>query len=546
MNVGQFLFDCLKDAGITEIFGVPGDYNFSLLDILEHDKNINFVNCRNELNAGYAADGYARIKGLGALITTFGVGELSACNAIAGAYSESVPIIHIVGAPNSMVQKEHKHMHHSLLDGNFDVFKKVYENITAYTAVVTCENAGIEIPNAVQVALETKKPVYLVVAMDIAMMPVRSRAATPGAKQTDRPALKEALKKITDLLQQAKRPVLIPDVFVARYGLEEKVEQLAESMKIPVVNMMMGKGAFNERHPNYKGFYCGKLGSEAIRELVETADCIIAIGAVWDDYNTGLFTAQINPLVVINIMPDDVKVGAAVYPNVLIQDLLDQFPVKACPALTAMPTLPFPFEENTPGEDKALSAKAYYPEIQQMIKEDDIIVAEAGTFVWGLAQVRLKEKVAYLAQGGWGSIGYALPAAFGAGTAAPKRRVLLFTGEGSLQINVQELSSMLGNGCRPIIFVLNNKGYTIEKEINQPSKTDYNNIPNWNYRKLPEVFGGEAYAIQVRTNKEFHEAIVEAEKVCHKKLCLIEMITEPMDVPEIMQKMHEVVKATQG
>ncbi|WKB36107.1 thiamine pyrophosphate-dependent enzyme [Terrilactibacillus sp. S3-3] len=203
----------------------------------------------------------------------------------------------------------------------------------------------------------------------------------------------------------------------------------------------------------------------------------------------------------------------AVYPNVLIQDLLEEFPLKACPSLIAMPKLPFPYDENTLNENKPLSAKDYYPEIQQMIKEDDIVITESGTFAWGLAQVKLKGKVTYLAQGGWGSIGYALPAAFGAYMAAPKRRVLLFTGEGSLQINVQELSSMLDNGCKLIIFVLNNKGYTIEKEINQPSKTDYNNnIPNWDYQKLPEAFGREAYTVQVRTNKAFHDAVIEAEK----------------------------------
>lgn len=150
------MFDCLKLEGITEIFGVAGDYNFTLLDTLECYNGIRFIEGRNELNSGYAADGYARIKGISALITTFGVGELSACNAIAGANSEHVPIIHIVGAPPEKDQKEHKLMHHTLMDGNFDVFRKVYEQITAYTAVLTPENAKIEIQTAIRIAKEKK------------------------------------------------------------------------------------------------------------------------------------------------------------------------------------------------------------------------------------------------------------------------------------------------------------------------------------------------------------------------------------------------------
>lgn len=107
-TLGQYLYDCLKGEGITEIFGVPGDYNFSLLDTLEEYEGIEFINGRNELNVGYAADAYARVKGISALITTFGVGEMSACNAVAGAYSEDVPLIHIVGSPKSMMQKRRR------------------------------------------------------------------------------------------------------------------------------------------------------------------------------------------------------------------------------------------------------------------------------------------------------------------------------------------------------------------------------------------------------------------------------------------------------
>ncbi|MFT8317629.1 MAG: thiamine pyrophosphate-binding protein [Sporolactobacillus sp.] len=545
MKVGDYLLNCLKEVGITEIFGVPGDYNFSLIDLLEKDQSLRFIPCRNELNAGYAADGYARMKGFGALITTFGVGELSACNAIAGAFSESVPLIHLVGAPKMMAQRLHKKMHHTLLDGNFDTFRKMVEPITAYAARVTPENAALEIPNAIQKAAETRKPVYLTIPIDVVTQEMEPRSEKMIAWQTNEHSLKEALKEIVARLHRAKSPVLISEVFVARYGLKEKVEQIAAEMNIPVVTMMMGKGSFDESLPEFKGFYCGKLGSDAVGQLVESADCVIAFGAIWDDYNTGLFTAAINPLSVINLLPDAVQIGRTVYPAIRIQDILNVFPSSEWKASDPLAAIPFPFEQENskaPAADSELSAASYYPLFQTLIQEKDIVVAESGTFAWGMAQVRLKRNTTFIAQGGWGCIGYALPAALGACIAAPDRRVLLFTGDGSMQLNVQELSTFLENGCRPIIFVLNNQGYTIEKYLNNRSNAAYNRIPLWNYQQLPKVFNHEAFTVQVHTQDELVQAIQQAVNQQQKKLCLIEMMADPMDAPEIIHRMHQVVQ----
>jgi indolepyruvate decarboxylase len=544
-TVGQFLFDNLKKEGVTEIFGVPGDYNFSLLDILDHYQGINFVNCCNELNAGYAADGYSRVKGLGALITTFGVGELSACNAIAGSYCESVPVVHIVGAPKTMVMKEHRKMHHTLLNGDFDVFRRVYQNLTAYTAWVTAQNAAIEIPAAICKAKETKKPVYLVVAIDVPPMKMLKRDFIPEPKKTSSSSLQEALALIRPMIAKSKQPVLISDLFVLRCGLETQAQQLADKLNIPVVTMMMGKGSYDESRDNFIGFYCGKLGCEQVRITVESADCVLSLGAVWDDYNTGLFTAALNPLNVIEIKPGCVKIGKAVFEHILMEDILDELIKSSVPKNVAIPAVRFPFDDTAMTGSGQLTAKYYYPRFQKMLREGDIIVAEAGTLANGLAQLRLKKGVTYITQGGWGCIGYATPAAFGAAVAAQNRRVLLFTGDGSLQLTVQELSSMLKNGCKPIIFVLNNNGYTIEKYINTPLKTGYNCIPNWDYTMLPEAFGNSVYVKRVSTEKELDEAVIQAEEQCKTRMCLIEMIAPPMDAPEIVHKMRQVLEEMQ-
>jgi len=540
-TVGQYLFDCLKLEGITEIFGVAGDYNFTLLDTLERYNGIKFIEGRNELNSGYASDGYARIKGISALITTFGVGELSACNPIAGAFSENVPIIHIVGSPPEKDQKEHKLMHHTLMDGNFDHFRKMYEQITAYSAVLTPENAMIEIPTAIRIAKEKKKPVYLIVADDLVAKSILVREApVPLQRTSNTQTLQAATDHVRQLLDRSKRPVILVDVKTMRFGLQHAVLQLADAMNVPVASMLFGKGAFDEAHPNYIGMYLGSFGSTEVQDIVENADCIIAIGLVLADNNTANFTAKLNTLKIVDVQPDIVKVGEAVYPNVLATDMLNAVKNIGYKNQEFENKVTFPYSQSKTKTDESLKAAGYYPIFHHMLKKDDIVVVETGTLYNGMAEVRLPSNVTYIGQGGWGSIGYATPSTFGASIAAPERRVLLFTGDGSLQLTAQEISTMHYYGMTPIIFVLNNNGYTIEKYLNVKTKNqEYNKIPQWSYTKLAEAFGGNAFTAIVRTNGELEQAIKQADKERAKRLCIIEMIVEdPMDAPENMKRMR--------
>lgn len=544
-TVGQYLFDCLKLEGITEIFGIAGDYNFTLLDTLECYKGIRFIEGRNELNAGYSADGYARIKGMSALITTFGVGELSACNAIAGANSEYVPIIHIVGAPPENDQKEHKLMHHTLMDGNFDVFRNMYEQITAYSAVLTPENAKIEIPAAIQIAKEKKKPVYLVVADDLVTKPIKNRVEPTQERPTSNlKTLHAAVNHVHKLLDRAHRPVILVDVKTMRFGLQAAIQQLADTMNVPVATMMYGKGGFDETHPNYVGMYLGSFGDSEVQSKVENADCIIAIGMVLADTNTASFTAKLNQLITVNIQPDMVKIAEAEYPNVLAADMLLAIQNVGYKGQGLVEKMSFPYDQLNTNTDAPLIAANYYPRFQQMLKEEDIVVVETGTFYNGMAEVRLPSDVIYIGQGGWQSIGYAIPSAFGAIMAVPERRVLLFTGDGALQLTAQEISTMLYYGCKPIIFVLNNDGYTIEKYLNVKTKNQkYNKIPQWSYTKLAEVLGGDAFTATVRTYGELDQAINQIEIENTKKLCIIEMIVkDSMDAPRYMKKMRNYME----
>lgn len=542
-TIGSFLYDCLSNEGITDIFGVPGDYNFSLLNALEEYGSIKFVNCCNELNAGYAADAYARVKGISALITTFGVGELSTCNAIAGSYCESVPVIHIIGGPKTAVQQEHKQMHHTLLNGDFEVFKNLYGFISQYTAKITPENAAVEIPTAIAAAKESKKPVYLLIASDIVNKPIVQRDVNISKKQTSQPSLQAAVQHISSTMDQSQNPVLLSGIHVSRYNLQARVQQLAEKINLPVATMMMGKGSFDERHKNFIGLYAGSLGNTQVQNIVETSDCVLAVGTNWSDYNTGIFTARINPVKLIDIQPNKVSVGMTVYENVLIQDILSELPGRINKQMPSIPQVNFSYENDYPYMEEPVTARYYYPRIQKMLRENDILVADAGSFQFGSALFKLPRGATYITQGGWGSIGYGTPATFGACMADKNRRVILFVGDGSNQMTVQEFSSMLVNKCKPIIFLVNNSEYTIEKYLNAaPKPAPYNNIASWDYSKLLEAFGGDFFSAKVHTNKELDAAIKQAETLCSQKLCLIELFAPQMDAPEIVHKMKSVVE----
>ncbi|KPU44831.1 indole-3-pyruvate decarboxylase [Oxobacter pfennigii] len=542
-TVGEYLFDCLFNEDITEIFGVPGDYNFPLLDILERNETIKFINCRNELNAGYAADGYSRIKGMGALITTFGVGELSAINAVAGSYSEQVAVIHIVGAPKTMLQNEHKLMHHTLLDGNYDVFRKIYESVTAYTAAITAENAEIEIPRAIEIAKNMKKPVYLVFALDIVEQITVPRNIPLPQNHSNKESLNEAVNKIKQMVDASQKPVLLSGALVARHNLQAQIIEIIEKMNMPVSTMMMGKGSIDESHKNYVGLYAGDLGNQDAKAIIESADLIFAIGTMWTDNNTGSFTANINPAVTIEIQPEFTKIGMAVYENILMADMLSEIAKIAYKKYDVLQDTSFPYDEIEVGMYENISAKYYYPKFQQFLKENDIVISDAGTFSPGLSLLRLPKGVQFIFQPAWGSIGYATPAALGAALAAKNRRILLFTGDGSFQFTVQAMSSIVQYGCKIIVFLLNNNFYTIEAYLNTPQESQYNNIPEWDYAGLLKAFKGDVFFKNVSTNKEFDEALEETEQHQNKKICFIEMNAEPLDAPYIVHKMHQMIEA---
>jgi pyruvate decarboxylase/indolepyruvate decarboxylase len=544
-TVGDYLVLRLGQIGIKHIFGVAGDYNMEFLDFIVNQPGIELVTTCNELNAAYAADGYGRINGIAALVTTFGVGELSAINGIAGAYAEHVPVVAITGSPATKIQSSGSLVHHTFGTGDFSMFAQMYEKVTAAQAYLTPENATAEIDRVLGICLLKKLPVYISLPMDVATIevaPPLDLFESP-VLQSDRATLASAVDASVTMLDKAEKPVILADVGVDRYRLHQQLRDLLAATGYPYATLSMGKGLLEETHPQFIGIYNGAISEDYVRRRIEEADCVLSIGVLMTDFNTGKFSAKLDPSRTIEVHGQDLKIGRTAYNNVAMQDFLPALSkrlqhrnAEKLDLKPAVENLDAGFTtEFQPNSTAAITQQRFWQRLAHFLKEDDIIVAETGTCLFGASVVPLPQGTTFVGQVLWGSIGYSLGSLLGCCVAAPQRRSILLIGDGSFQMTAQELSTILRYDLKPIIFLINNDGYTIERDIHG-AKMPYNDIQRWNYHKLPEIFALDSWSVKVSTESELESALQTASQ-SRDKLAFIEVVMDKMDSPEILLKM---------
>ncbi len=534
-TVSDYLLQRLEQAGIRHLFGVPGDYNLQFLDSVIAHPAITWVGCANELNAAYAADGYGRCQGAAALLTTFGVGELSAINGIAGSYAEYVPVIQIVGAPALTVQQQGECVHHSLGDGDFHPFLRMAQEVNAATAVLTAENAAAEIDRVVSVALHEHRPGYLLLAVDVAaaaIIPPLARAE-PHSENADVAAAFAAAAE--RLLAPAQRVALLADFLAARWGVAAQLAGLRELRAIPAATLLMGKGVLNEQQAGFVGTYAAAGSSVAIRQAIEATDVTLCAGVRFTDTLTAGFTQQLPSERLIDIQPFYTSVAGERFVLTMKEALAALQPVyqRHCQRWATGESMKC--EENQQIAAGIITQQAFWQAIQHFLLPGDIILADQGTAAFGTAALQLPEGAQLLVQPLWGSIGYTLPAAFGAQTARPDRRVILIIGDGSAQLTIQELGSMQRDGQRPVIFLINNDGYTVERAIHGPEQR-YNDIARWNWTALPQAMSleGAAQSWRVSETAQLEAAMAVVSETA--RLSLIEVVMEKQDLPPLLRK----------
>ncbi|OAA49538.1 Pyruvate decarboxylase/indolepyruvate decarboxylase [Metarhizium rileyi] len=544
--VSEYLFRRLYQVGVRSVHGVPGDYNLVALDYLPKC-GLKWVGSVNELNAAYAADGYARVKQIGALITTFGVGELSAINGVAGAFSEHIPVVHIVGYPSTLSQRDGMLLHHTLGNGDFNVFANMSTQITCQVAKLNNpSDIADQIDHALRECWVHSRPVYITLPTDMVQAQVEgARLESPidlSEPRNDPEREDYVVDVILRYLNAAKNPLLLVDAGAIRHRVLSEVHDLVSKSDLPVFVTPMGKGAMNEQHANFGGVYAGD-GSHPpeVKGIVESSDLIISIGALKSDFNTAGFSYRTSQLNSIDLHNDHCAVRYSTYPGVrmkgVLQKIIEQIDSKQ---LNIHPSPTVQNEVKDHHDESATITQAWFwPRLGEFLSDRDIVITETGTASFGIWDTKFPPGVTALSQVLWGSIGWSVGACQGAALATrdmnEKRRTILLVGDGSFQLTAQELSTMVRHELNPIIFVICNEGFTIERFIHGMDAS-YNDIANWDNQALVDVFGGQGKAqkFTVKTKSELNSLLGNPNFKAANELQFVELHMPKKDAPRAL------------
>ena len=532
-TIGGYLIQRLQDYGVSDVFGIPGDFVLQFYGMLT-DSPIRVVGTTREDCAGYAADGYARVHGMGAVCVTYCVGGLSLCNSIAGAYAEKSPVIVISGAPGMEERRSDPLLHHRVRD--FNTQREVFEKITVANASLDDPlTAFREIDRCFEAAARYKRPVFLELPRDR----VQTEALFPHKAKIDKPvsdkdALREAVEEAVGAINSAKRPVIIAGVEIHRFGLQDVVLKLAEEHDIPICATLLGKSVVSEKHPLYLGVYEGAMGREDVRQFVEGSDCVILLGAFMTDINLGIYTAHLDPSKCIYATSEKLRIRHHHFHDVLLHDFLrglnkaNLHPPKAVmPRNREIDDGPFVLKP-----DANITVRQLFRRINELLDDTMVVVADVGDSLFASADLTIHNRTDFLSPAYYTSMGFAIPAALGVQVANRDRRPIVIVGDGAFQMTCLELSTTVKLGFNPIVLVLNNKGYTTERFLQEGP---FNDIPNWSYHRLPDLLGG-GWGFEVRTEGELDQAL-KAALNNQDNFSLLNIHLEPNDISPALARL---------
>ena len=557
-SVVTYALDRLADLGIGHVFGVPGDYSFPINDAVEEHSRLSWVPSANELNAAYAADGYARRRGAAVVCTTYGVGELSALNGLMGAMAERLPVFHLVGTPSLRIVRQGLICHHTLGDRAYARFEAISASASCVSARLTPDNVVVELERVIDKALEESRPAYLTFPMDLALMPITGTPiqGSPLGQIDQHDSVGKELEAVLDLLEAritaASNPVVLPTITLKRFGLVPALEHFLEASGLAYATTPMDKSLLSEDHPAFLGMYNGHRSTPAtLCKVVEGADLLLDLGGlVLEDLNTGLWSGSLDSSRLIAVHADWVQAGHQVFTSVSISDVLagltERFR-KATQRLSCWgehrvvkPDGLLPFSE---AMDQPSSSASFYPLLQQFLRPTDLLVSDTGTCLLKLNSIRLPAGVAMESQTLWSSIGWGTPSALGCALAEPERRVVLVTGDGAHQLTMQEIGVMGFTDVKPVVIVLNNGLYGVEALISETGHA-YNDLPPWRYAEIPSTLGCEGWWCgRAATVAELEEALSSIN--AHQGAAYLEVVipaeeSQPLE-EEVIETMHQTM-----
>ena len=510
VSIGQYLINRLQDYGLRDVFGIPGDYVLSFYSMLEKSP-INVVGCTREDCAGFAADAYARINGMGCVCVTYCVGGLSVCNSLAGAFAEKSPVVLISGAPGLNERVNNPLLHHKVRD--FHTQLQVFEKLCIATAELNDPLLAFsEIDRVLDAADRFKRPVYIEIPRDMVnVVPPVAHAYRREVQTSEPQAMAEAIREAADRLKNAQRPMIIAGIEIHRFGLQDLVLKLAEQAQIPLAATLLGKSVVPEKHPLYIGLYEGAMGRAEVTEYVEESDCVLLLGAFMTDINLGIYTAKLDVSKCIYVTSEQLQISHHYYHHLPLEEFLSGLiAAKPQPAIREIP------ESLKPRAARPFEAKPEQPlQISRMIKAIDerlddqtIVIADIGDSLFAATELCIHSRTDFLSPAYYTSMGFSVPAAVGACFAKPDKRVVVLCGDGAFQMTGSELSTLVRNKFSPILIILDNHGYGTERYLHA-GDWKYNEILPWNYYRLPDLYGaGKGYL--VNTEGEFLAALESA------------------------------------
>lgn len=540
-TVGQYLADRLHELGIRHLFAIPGDYCAEWVhEYVEKNPDIERIGSTNEINAGYAADGYARMNGIGAACVTYSVGAFSLLNPIAGAYVERVPVVVINGAPSPKKRLQFRETgfqwHHLIDDQNTDL--RVYENVTcAAERIGDPERAPGQIDSALRACIRDSRPIYLETLEDVYDLPCDPPDAPldvqPG-QRSDPDECENAVEAVTHHLERADSVIVWGGVEIERYNLQAEFQALVEELDVPYVTSLLGKGLLSEENPHFAGVFDGKGSPAPVQKQVADADYVLGLGAWLTDENllgwmfdTGPATLAYRDVVrdVSSAESNSGRQRTKVYTAVGLRDLIGELQAAAVEhratvdgTATAVRTRQR-VEEQAPDvdveADDQITYQGFYDAVADHVPDDAVVMGGTGLNFFGSLELPVDTASGFVSQAAYADIGYVTPASVGVDLESDDRRVMVFAGDGGFQMTAQCIGTMAEEGLDPIIFVVNNGVYGIEQWLADPSVFGNEEpfyplavLQDWNYSKLPEAFGGKGW--RVNTYGELESAIESA------------------------------------
>ncbi len=509
VSIGDYLIRRLMDYGVRDLFGIPGDYVLGFYSLLEKSP-IKIVGCTREDCAGFAADAYARVNGIGAVCVTYCVGGLSLCNSIAGAYAEKSPVVVISGSPGLHERYNNPLLHHRVRD--FQTQSEIFRRLSVAHAELDDPSAALQrIDQVLDAVVRYRRPGYIEIPRDMVDV-VPKGTHTPRSTQpvSNGAALNEAVAEAVRRISRSARPVILAGVEIHRFGLQDKLLALAESAGIPITTTMLGKSVIAETHPLFAGLYEGAMGRQEVTELVEQSDCVILLGAFMTDVNLGIYTANLDPTRCIYATSEALRISHHHFDGVLLSDFIERLADAhlKVPPQTLPPRPDLAEMAPEPRPNQPISIRWMMDRLNRALDDSSVVIADIGDALFASSELVIHRRTEFLSPAYYTSMGFAVPAALGVMAGRPDLRPVVIVGDGAFQMTGMELSTIVRHGYAPVVIVLDNGGYGTERLLHE-GEHEFNEIHPWQYHKLPEVLGGGT-GYDVHTEHEFDSALTAA------------------------------------